>query len=132
MTLLWPMHLACLNIMPVALGRFLLDLRTDNGSVVWSEGGSTDLWRRERPHMVVDNDGAPLGVKTHLQCFAMPFYTKNDHFTKTGSGQTYVGKALKRDDAFSDSDRFRTGSRSARTQGRARQRTIDRGRSCSP
>jgi hypothetical protein len=28
----------------------------------------------------------------------MPFYspTKNDHFTKTGSGQTYIGKALKK------------------------------------
>jgi hypothetical protein len=38
-----------------------------NGSVSWAEGGSTDLFRRERPHMVVDKRGAPLGVSNGVQ-----------------------------------------------------------------
>ena len=29
-----------------------------------------------------------VGKKKRSILFAMPFYTKNDHFTKTGSGQT--------------------------------------------
>ena len=56
-TLLRAVHLACLNA-PVALGRFLLDLRTDNGSVVWSDG------------------------------LFEPFIYINALFTKTGLGQT--------------------------------------------
>jgi hypothetical protein len=46
------------------------------------------------------SDGDGIAVEEGLSCvaalvevrkrisFAMPFYTKNDHFTKTGSGQT--------------------------------------------
>ena len=34
--------------------------------------------------------------KTHL-FFSMPCYTKNDNFTKTGSGQTYTGKHWKKE-----------------------------------
>ena len=38
-----------------------------NGTVAWAEGGSVALWRRERPHMVVDGKGAPLGVSNGVQ-----------------------------------------------------------------
>jgi hypothetical protein len=38
-----------------------------NGSVVWNDGSSTQLWRRERPHMVVDQSGAPLAISNGIQ-----------------------------------------------------------------
>jgi len=38
-----------------------------DGRVAWAEGGSTKLWRRERPHMVVDQTGAPLAVSNGVQ-----------------------------------------------------------------
>ena len=31
---------------------------------------------------------ACAGHREHLIAFSAPFYTENDHFTKTGSGQT--------------------------------------------
>jgi hypothetical protein len=37
-----------------------------------------------------------LKVRKRLFCVG-PFYTKNDRFTKTGSGQTDAGKALKKE-----------------------------------
>ena len=37
------------------------------GRVAWAGGGSAKLWRRERPHMVVDKDGAPLAVSNGVQ-----------------------------------------------------------------
>ena len=37
------------------------------GHVAWAEGGNTTLFRRERPHMVVDKDGAPLAVSNGVQ-----------------------------------------------------------------
>eukprot|EP01046_Picozoa_sp_COSAG06_P029381 COSAG06_NODE_2720_length_6389_cov_2.944833_2_plen_101_part_00 len=33
--------------------------------------------------------------REHLIAFSAPFYTENDHFTKTGSGQTGQGKLRK-------------------------------------
>ena len=47
--------------------------------------------------VVARKDLSPLAAGKETR-FAMPFYspTKNDHFTKTGSGQTYIGKALKK------------------------------------
>ena len=42
---------------------------------------------------------ALVEVRQHMS-FAMPFYTKNDNFTKTGSGQTQ-GKHSKQRDALS-------------------------------
>eukprot|EP00038_Savillea_parva_P012233 m.203187 g.203187 ORF g.203187 m.203187 type:complete len:465 (-) comp22037_c0_seq1:133-1527(-) len=52
-----------------------------NGTVVWTDGSVTDLYRRERPHMVVDSvSGAPLAVSNGVQeCFNTgPCPTYND------------------------------------------------------
>lgn len=38
-----------------------------NGSVSWTDGSNTQLWRRERPHMVVDANGAPLAISNGVQ-----------------------------------------------------------------
>ena len=50
------------------------------GHVAWAGGGSAKLWRRERPHMVVDKDGAPLAVSNGVQeCLdSGPCPTAND------------------------------------------------------
>ena len=44
--------------------------------------------RREKGAGTGDGSHRAAGKKTHLQSFAMPFDTRNEHFTKTGSGQT--------------------------------------------
>jgi hypothetical protein len=38
--------------------------------------------------------GCDVSQREHLIAFSAPFYTENDHFTKTGSGQTW-GKLKK-------------------------------------
>ena len=38
-----------------------------NGTVEWKDGTSSDLWRRERPHMVVDERGSPLAISNGVQ-----------------------------------------------------------------
>ena len=38
-----------------------------NGSVAWVGGGTTNLYRRERPHMVVDSAGQPRFVSNGVQ-----------------------------------------------------------------
>jgi hypothetical protein len=38
-----------------------------NGTVRWSDGTTSQLWRRERPHMVVDESGVPLAISNGIQ-----------------------------------------------------------------
>ena len=38
-----------------------------NGTVGWEGGGGVTLWRRERPHMVVDSAGVPIAVSNGVQ-----------------------------------------------------------------
>lgn len=38
-----------------------------NGTVVWREGGVASLFRRERPHMIVSDDGLPLAISNGVQ-----------------------------------------------------------------
>eukprot|EP01050_Picozoa_sp_SAG11_P015189 SAG11_NODE_1944_length_4019_cov_2.495792_4_plen_98_part_00 len=72
-----------LSIVVVHLNTTSLAVRcvADNGSVVWSgDGTSVDLWRRERPHMVVDKTGTPLAISNGIQeCRdSGPCPTRND------------------------------------------------------
>jgi hypothetical protein len=41
-----------------------------------------------KPPKAIDPALGPSQVRKNASIFAMPFDTKNDHFTKTGSGQT--------------------------------------------
>lgn len=38
-----------------------------NGSVAWTDGSTSTLFRRERPHMVVDSGGTPLAISNGVQ-----------------------------------------------------------------
>lgn len=38
-----------------------------NGTVAWRGGGGVALYRRERPHMIVDQDGRPLYISNGVQ-----------------------------------------------------------------
>lgn len=38
-----------------------------NGTVLWSEGGETTMYRRERPHMVLSSRGEPIAISNGVQ-----------------------------------------------------------------